>query len=100
MTRTPIAAPMPIPALVPVVKAEVEGCVEGDDGEGVLVSVLVGVVADPDDAVGRVREEGVGVLREVEEREEVFEDEDSVEAVEVMRTVLASAVGGLPSIAI
>ena len=54
MTRIPTVAPMPIPALVPDVKAELEGFVEGDDGEGELARVLVWMVADADDALGEV----------------------------------------------
>ena len=55
--RTPSAAPIPIPALVPGVKAEVEGCAEVDDGEGELARVLVGVVSEADDAMGEAGEE-------------------------------------------
>ena len=59
MIRIPIAVPMPIPALAPDVKVEVDECAEGDDGERVLARVVVGVVTDADDVVGEVGE-GVG----------------------------------------
>ena len=90
MARTAIVAPMPIPALGPVVKGEVEGCAEGDNGEGVLVIVLVGMLVDFDDAVERGGEEGGSLLREVEDPEEISHDEGttSVEKAESMQSAL------------
>ena len=59
--RTPSAVPIPIPALVPGVKPEVEGYAGVDDGEGELarvsVEVEVQVAVDADDAMGEAGKE-------------------------------------------